>query len=69
MRACDWGRGLNSRHPNPPDRRVAYDNVDKTDEVVYKTAFVDNVCNNRAAVVDQRTIKIVRWTRRGRCGG
>lgn len=37
---------------------VAYDGKDATNAVAYKTAFVDDVCNNRATVVDQRTIKV-----------
>ena len=37
---------------------VQFDNKNVTDAVTWTTAFVEDVCNNRAAIIDPRTIAI-----------
>ena len=49
----------------PPDGEVLFTNItiqfdghNVTDKVQWKTSYVEDVCNNRATVIDPQTIKI-----------
>lgn len=52
----------------PPDGKVTfsnitahYDNVDVTNSIVWKTGYVEDVCNNRASVNSDGTEATITW--------